>query len=185
MVFSAAALLLTGCGGGSSGGSSSAAPSVGSAPSSSPPGFVSERYGYAVPSADWSGTGAATAWDGTGAPGSGDSTVDRLYGPGGQAVFAFGRRIDSGLHRFVVGFRKANAAVHGCPETPEVSGTVAVDGEQAIVDGEICNGVFATTAYVEHHGHVIVFFNYGDPGERESLRQSMNTLLETVRFQSK
>jgi hypothetical protein len=150
------------------------------ATSSEATGFVSDLYGYAVPSAAWSGTHAVTAWNGTGAPGDGDPTVDTIYGPGSQKLLGFGRATNADLASFVAGFRRANAAVHKCSKKPDASKTVQVDGEPAIVDEQTCNAVVAITAFVKHNGHVFVFFDYGQPTDKTALRDSMNKLLDAV-----
>jgi hypothetical protein len=177
------AATLAGCGSSDSHGSSGPAGATATTPSSpvtSSGGFVSDLYGYTVPSAAWSGTHAVTAWNGKGAPGDGDPTVDTMYGPGSQKVFGFGRPTDAELVSFVAGFRLANAAIHKCSKKPDATRTIQVDGEPAILDEQICNTVFATSAFVKHNGHVFVFFDYGQPADKAALRDSMNKLLEAV-----
>jgi hypothetical protein len=183
------AAALAGCGSSDSHGSNGSARSATTtasspAASSEPTGFVSDLYGYSVPSADWSGLHAVHAWNGKGAPGDGDPTVDTMFGPGYQKVFGFGRPTNAELESFVAGYRVANAAVHKCSKKPDATRTTRADGEPAIVDENSCNGVFAVTAFVKHNGQVFVFFNYGQPADKAALRASMNAVLKAVSLQA-
>jgi hypothetical protein len=148
--------------------------------------FVSTVYGYSVSSPGWTGSGATTAWDGTGdPPGSGDPTIDALFGPTDQRAYAYSEATDTTLTEYVTASRQDAAAAHQCPVKPEATRPTKVGGEPAILDEVHCppgSGVFAPTAYVVHAGRTFVFFTYDQPGNEAKMRDWFGALLEGISF---
>jgi hypothetical protein len=154
------------------------------APSPAP--FMSSHYRYAVASADWTGSNAATAWDGTGGPGDTDPTVDVLRGPQGEQAYAFGEPTTAPLNTFVAHLRTMNARVHPCRVQPANTTSITVDGEPAILDQERCpptGGPFVVTAYMIHEGRGYAFFTYSiPPGSGPFTRSWFRSLLTYISF---
>ena len=146
--------------------------------------FRSALYGYEVTALDWTGTSAKVPWDGTGGPGNDEPVVDLMDGPGLQQAFAFGVPTTATLDEYVAAQRAVKEPDHPCPEGPEATASITIDGVPAVLDEMHCppdgSGVFVLAAFVVHNGRANNFVTFARSGSEVEMRVWFKSLLESI-----